>query len=76
VRLLYSLFFKCKFKERATLCGVVFDIVAYVDATKYLILYYSLKIPLLGALLNYKINIMLMNGTPSPPSGLVFNITR
>jgi hypothetical protein len=41
-----------------------------MDATKSLLLYYSLKIPLLGALLNYGTNTMLKNGTPSPPSNL------
>jgi hypothetical protein len=40
------------------------------------LLYYALKIPLLDALLNYGTSTMLKNGTPSPPSGPVFNIAR
>jgi len=43
-------------------------------AAKSLIFCYALKIPLLGASLNYGTNKMLKNGTPSPPSVLVFNI--
>jgi hypothetical protein len=42
--------------------------------TESLLLYYTLKIPLLGVLLNYGKNIMLKNGTPSPPSDPIFNI--
>jgi hypothetical protein len=76
VRPLCSLFFKCKYKERDTLCGVAFAIVACMDATKSLLLCYALKIPLLGDLLNYGTNTVLKNGTPSPPSDPVFNIAR
>jgi hypothetical protein len=76
VRLLCALFFKCRYKERGTLGGVAFDTVAYMDATKSLLFYYALQIPLLGALLNYGTNTMLKNGIPSPPSYLVFNIAR
>jgi hypothetical protein len=74
VRLLLSLFFKCKYKERGTLCGVSFDTMAYMDTKKYLLLCYDLKLPLLGALLNYGTNTMLNNGTLSPPSSSIFNI--
>jgi hypothetical protein len=74
VRLLCALFFKCKYKERGTLCGVAFDTVACMAATKSLLLCYGLKIPFPGALLNYGTNTMLKNGTSSPPSGPIFNI--
>jgi hypothetical protein len=53
VRLLCSLFFKCKYKERCTLCGVSFDIVACMAATKSLLLCYAHKIPLSIVMLNY-----------------------
>jgi hypothetical protein len=53
VRSLCSLFFKCKYKERGTLCGVSFDIVACMAATKSLLLCYAHKIPLLIFFLNY-----------------------
>jgi hypothetical protein len=36
---------------------------------------YDLKIPLLYSLLNYEKNTMLNNGTPSPSSDMVFNIS-
>jgi hypothetical protein len=62
------------FLTRGTLDGVPFDTVSCMDAKKSLLLYYSLKIPLLGALLNYGTNTMLRNGTPSPPSGPIFKI--
>jgi hypothetical protein len=75
VRSLCSLFFKCKYKEIGTLYGDVFDIVACMDARKYLLLCYSLKISLVGALLNYGLDIVLKNETSSPPSGPIFNIT-
>jgi len=74
--MLCSLFFKCKYKERGTHYRVVFDIVAYMDVTKYLLLFNALKITLLDAMLNYGTNTMLKNGTPYPLSDLVFNITR
>jgi hypothetical protein len=64
VTLLCSFFFKCKYKERDTLCGVAFDTVACMVATKSLLLYYALKIPLPSALLNYGTNTMLKNETP------------
>jgi hypothetical protein len=64
------------YKERGTLCGVAFDTVACMAATISLLLCYALKIPLLGDLLKYGTNTMLKNGTPSPPSSLIFNITR
>jgi len=67
-------FFKCKYKERGTRCGVTFDIMACMVATKSLLLYYALKIPLLDALLNHGRNTMLRNGTFSPPSGPIFNL--
>jgi hypothetical protein len=76
VRSLCSLFFKCKYKERDTLCVVAFDIVACMDSIEYLLLYYSHTIPPLDALLNYGTNTTLKKGIPSPPSGLVFNIAR
>ena len=76
MRLLCSLFFKCKYKERGTLYGVAFDIVACMAAIESLLLCYSLKIPLLFSLLNYGTNSMLNNGTPFPPSGQLFNIAR
>jgi hypothetical protein len=47
---------------------------ACMAAMESLLLCYALKIPLLGALLNHGTNTMLKNGTPSRPSGLVFNI--
>jgi hypothetical protein len=59
-----------------TPCGVVFDIVPCIVAIKYLLLFYALKIPLLGFMLNYGTNTMLKNGTLSLPSGPVFNIDR
>jgi len=74
VRLLYSLFFKSKYNERGSLCGISFDNVAYMNTRKSLLLFCALKIPLLGDLLNYGTNTMLNNGTSSPPSGLVLNI--
>jgi hypothetical protein len=74
VRPLDSIFFKCKYKEIDTLYGVSFDIVVCMVAAKYLIFCYALKIPVLGASLNYGTNKMLKNGTASPPSVLVFNI--
>jgi hypothetical protein len=46
-----------------------------MDAISFLLLYFSLKIPLPGSLLNYGKNTMLNNGTPSPPHGPLFNIT-
>jgi hypothetical protein len=76
VRLLYSLFFKCKYKERCTLCGVSFDTMECMVAIKYILLYYYLKITLPCVILNYGTNTMLKNGTPSPPNGPVFNITQ
>jgi hypothetical protein len=45
-------------------------------ATKYLLLYYSLKMPLLGDFLNYGTNTMINNGTPSPHGNLVFKISQ
>jgi hypothetical protein len=76
VRLLYSLLFKYKYKERGTLCGVTFDTLACMATKKSLLLCYALKISLLGVFLNYGTNTVLKNGTPSPPSGMVFNIAR
>jgi hypothetical protein len=60
VRPLCSLFFKHKYKERGTVCGVVLDIVACMDSIEYLLLYYFLKIPDLGVLINYGTNTMLI----------------
>jgi hypothetical protein len=47
-----------------------------MDTTKKFLLCYDLKILLLDALLNYGTNTMLKNGTLSPPSGPMFNITH
>jgi hypothetical protein len=44
--------------------------------TKYLLLYYNLKIPLLYSLLNYGINTKLKNETLSPPSDPIFNMAQ
>jgi hypothetical protein len=76
VRLLCSLFFKCKYKEISALGGVYFDILAYMAATQSLLLCYAIKIPLLSALLSYGTNKTLNNGTPSPPIDPIFNIAR
>jgi hypothetical protein len=55
VRLLYSLLFNFKCKDRGTLCGVAFDILAYMTAIESLLLCNSHKIPLSTS--------MLINGT-------------
>jgi hypothetical protein len=71
----FFLFFKCKYKERGTHCGVSFDIVAYM-AAKESLLFYSLKIPLLDSLVNDGTNTMLKNATLYPRSDPVFNIAQ
>jgi hypothetical protein len=76
VRPLFSIFFKCKYKEIGTLYGVTIDTMAYMDDIECFLLYYSLRIPLLGSLLNYGTNAMLNNGTLSPTSDQIFNIAR
>jgi hypothetical protein len=53
VRFLFSLFFKCKYKERGTLGGVAFDTVACMDAIESLFLCCAKKIPLLYVFLSY-----------------------
>jgi hypothetical protein len=53
VRWLCSLFFKCKYKERDTLCGVAFDTVACIAATESLLLYYAHRILLSDVFLSY-----------------------
>jgi hypothetical protein len=64
-----------KYKERDTHYGVVFDTVAWMAITKsstssvMLSKYHSLD-----SLLNYGTSTIQKNGTPSPPSILVFNI--
>jgi hypothetical protein len=47
-----------------------------MDAKKYLLLSYSLKIPLLYDLLNYGTNIRKAIGPLSPPIGSTFNIDQ
>jgi hypothetical protein len=44
--------------------------------TKSLLLCYDHRIPLLDVFLNYGTRKMKKNGTPSPLSGPVFNISR
>jgi hypothetical protein len=53
VRLLYSLFFKCKYKERGTLCGASFDTVACMDGIESLFLCCAQKMPLSDVFLSY-----------------------
>jgi hypothetical protein len=55
VGLLYSNFFKCKYKERDTLYGVSFDIVACMAITKSLLLFYAHIIPLSNVFICYGI---------------------
>jgi hypothetical protein len=50
--------------------GLFLDCMATIES---LLLCYALKVPPIGALFNSGTNKMLRNGTPSHPSGLIFN---